>query len=133
MTTVSRFRSGKTGRVQSNGATVYLNKWSAKVTGDLQKVDNFESGGYHESVLGFEGCSWSVGGNWDATLDPYGDPPGLYPTDAGTSMKLYTSVSDGTFFSFPEYAVADGDAAADATGLVTFNANGESQGIFHTP
>lgn len=133
MATFSKFRSGKTGRTKVGSQTLTHKQWSTRYHGVRLGVENFESNGWNEGLIGFRGLDWTLGANWDATKNPLDDPPGLYPRDNGTSMQLYTSTSDDKSWSIPFWLCEESTISVDATGLVTFDAKGQSQGEVTPP
>lgn len=129
----TRFRAGKDSAATVGGTLMAVEQWSSKYSGDKLPTNNFESNGLREGLIGFVGLAWSLKGSWDATENPLADPPGLFPRDDGANMTLTTNVTDGSHFSMPLWICSDSDVASTATGLVTFDANGESQGNFTVP
>ena len=133
MSTQTRFRQGKNAHCTSGGSTLYQVHWKCDWKGDIGPTDNFESGGYHEGLLGFQGLNWALGGNWDFSLDAFANPPGLYPRDDGTSLVLVPNSSSGGQFSMSQFICEQSSIAPTATTIVTFDSNGQSQGSFSTP
>lgn len=133
MSTQTRFRQGKNATVTSGGSLLYQVGWKCDWKGDIGATDNFESGGYKEGLLGFQGLSWSIHGNWDFTLDMFTGPPGLYPRDDGPAMALDPNNISGGTFSLSQFICEQSSIEANATSIVSFSSSGQSQGSFTTP
>ena len=107
--------------------------WTASYTGIDLEVTNFESSGFEEGIIGVLSLTWSLSGTWNASKNPNASPPGLFPTDGGTNLNLYVNVSDNTSYQMPIFRCFTGTAQTSASGAVTFQANGKSNGTFTVP
>lgn len=133
MSTQARFRQGKNAQCQAGGSLLYQVHWKCDWKGDIGPTDNFESAGFHEGLLGFQGLNWSLGGNWDFTLDMFSGPPGLYPRDDGSTLVLTPNQLSGGAFSMSQFICETSSISADASKVVSFDSSGQSQGSFSTP
>ena len=132
-------RAGKTARVLVNTLALAFASWKITFRGDDLDTGNFESfnvvslASFNEGILGFIGCDWNCGGDWDAGVNPLGSPPGLYPRDDLTLLQMYESRIDVTLWAFPYARVRSSENGAEAKGKVTFNSSGMNQGPFTYP
>lgn len=132
-TSGGKFRSGKTGRTTVNAQTIKNNEWDVTYRGADLDTTNFESNGYEEGLTGLIGADWTIKGDWDAGVNPYDNPPGLYPRDDGVNMVLYPKVADNKPFTFPLWRCDSTRVGVRTDGKVTFDASGKSQGSFSIP
>lgn len=130
---MAKFRAGKTGRVAVGSQLLAMLEWSVTARGADLDTTNFESNGIEEGLVGIIGADWAVRANWDAGKNPLDDPPGLFPRDNGTAMSLFTNVADNKPYVFPFYRCLNSKITTNATGLVTFDADGKNQGPFQEP
>lgn len=80
------------------------------------------------------GAEGSFGGDWDAGLNAFDNPPGLYPRDDLALVTFYTSTIDLVDYFFNYMRVRSVKVGAQAADLVTFDVDSwMSQGIFTLP
>lgn len=139
---MAKFRAGKTGRVQFNAGGEYnmtAKGWTTSLDGDELDTSSFESASITTPgvvlrgktyLIGMSSLSWTIDANWDAAKNPLDQPPGLYVRDDGTLMKLFSSTADGRFWSMPTWMCSGCNMAVNATGIVSFKANGKAQDNF---
>jgi hypothetical protein len=145
MAGVGTFRSGKGGRVVVGATNCRLNKWSVTESGTKLDTTNFESytaaygftdaagavgRTFKQGLIGEEGATFNIGGNWDPTQNPSTDPPGLYVREDGPRIKLYPSRIDGMLYDFLSTILHQVTVNCSPPALVTFDVNGESQGPY---
>lgn len=124
-----QFRSGKNSRITVTGDTLYKAEWGLNYRGDPLDTRNFESSGWDEELIGFRGVEWSLRGLWNAAINDYDDPPGLYPRDDGTDMDCIPStLQSAILWTLPDWSCRATDMTTTATGLVQMRSNGKSQG-----
>lgn len=126
-------RSMKDSQVNVGSTSLAFAQWDVTYTGDDLDTGNFESGGLNEGILGFEGCDWNCGGDWDAGTNPYDDPPGFYPRDDLTDLGFVENTTDDVGWLFDYARVRSSNNGGDVKGKVTFKASGKSQGTFTVP
>lgn len=129
------FRSGKTGEASVSGTPLSLESWTTNYQGNVIETTNFESNGCYQGVTGIRKLAWTLKGQWDFTPPYYTkDPPGLYPRDDGSDMTLTMSTQDeaGTW-SMPSFICEHANVSTTATGNISFDAAGSSQGQFTQP
>lgn len=129
MAATGHFRAGKNGRVQVEAANLRLANFKVTAKGADLSTNNFESAGADQGTIGQEGSDWTMGGNWDAQVCPYLDPPGLYPRDDLGSVKFYGNLADNVPHTIAANRVISSDNGAECDGMVTFSAAGKSQGV----
>ncbi len=129
MPAVGKMRAAKNSRVIYTAVTLRRASWKATAKADDLDTTNFESGGHEQGTIGVDSIEWSLGGDWDASINEFDDAPGLYPRDDGGSLKLFTNVSDNVFWLIAATRVLSSENGADIKGKVTFAASGKSQGV----
>lgn len=133
MGTSGAWRAGKNSRVEVANQRVAMASYSVTDrAGDID-TSNIESEGFEEGITGLFGADWDVGGKWDAGLNPFEDPPGLYPRDDGTELSIYTNVADAKFYNFPFYRCIQATLRMTASQGVDIEARGKNQGAFTRP
>lgn len=133
-------RAAKTSRVQVSSTNLAFASWEANVTSaDLVTV-NFESYNagdnetYDEGLHGVLACAMRYGGMYDASANPFVNPPGLYVRDDLSSLSFVTSRTDGTAWSFPYSRIRGVTNSGAVDGLVLFNVtDSKNQGRFTAP
>jgi hypothetical protein len=88
---------------------------------------------FSEGIIGVMESTYTAGGNWDANLTPFLDPPGLYPRNDLLSLRLWISTIDGTSWFFPWARVFSGSVGTTTRGIVTFDWEGANQGPYQQP
>ena len=135
-------RAGKTAQVNANGTVLAFSSYGVTVTGEENSTNNFTSwdaggwgGGqsFDEALLAFVKASIDFGGDWDAGVNAYDNPPACYPRDDFPNLKLYTSIIDVVDFVFAYMRIRSAKVGAECTGNVTFEVSGMSQGPFILP
>jgi hypothetical protein len=135
-------RAGKTSQVNANNTALAFSSYNVTVSGEDHSTNNFNSwdaagwdGGqaFDEGLLCFVKADIDFGGDWDAGVNPYDDPPGLFPRDDFPNLKLFTSIIDVVDFDFAYMRIRSAKTGAEATGSVTFEVSGMSQGSFTLP
>ena len=127
------FRAGKSSRAQSNSQNMYANDYSLTYRAEDLDTTHFESSGYETGIIGIKGLDWTLNADWDAGANPLDDPPGIYPRDDGTQLKIYTNVSDNKAFVMATFRCFSSQITSSAKGKVSFSASGKSQGSFTVP
>ncbi len=102
--------------------------WKATYKGDDLDTTNFESVGLEQGTIGVIVIEWSLGGDWDANINAFDSPPGLYPRDDLGSVKFFSNVADNVGYSIPANRVLSAEHGAEVKGKVTFSSSGKSQG-----
>jgi hypothetical protein len=132
-------RSSKTSRILVEATPLTFASWEVNVTGEDAPTVNFESYDvaddqtYDEGILGPIACALRFGGDWDAGLNPYNDPPGLYPRDDLANLQFFTSRLDAVFWFFNYARLRSTTVGAALPGKVTATAEGRNQGRFLFP
>lgn len=135
-------RAAKTSRVAVGVQNLTFASWEVNLTGDDYDTVNFESfnlagfgGGqsFGEGILGPVEGDIKFGGDWDAGVAAFANPPGLYPRDDLAAVAFYTSRLDAVSWAFPYIRVRSSVNGGEVRGKVTFNCSGKSQGIFTPP
>lgn len=130
---MASFRAGKLGGVTITTQVLAMLEWAVTNRGADLDTSNFESNGIEEGLVGMIGADWSIRANWDAAKNPLDDPPGLFPRDNGTDMKLAVNKVDDKGYIFPFWRCLNSKITTTTTGLVTFDADGKNQGPFTAP
>lgn len=136
-------RAGKNSRIEIGTTILAMSSWDITENGDDLDTANFTSAGlsqaspnstaFGEGILGFQQIAWNLGGNWDAHMAMYDDPPGLYVRDDLGLVKFFENVNDNDYV-FMNYArVRSSNNGAEVKGLVTFKASGMSNGPYTLP
>ncbi len=128
MAVVGAMRSGKGSRIQVSGTALTLARWNVTRRGDDLDTTNFESDGEDQGTIGVEAADWTMSGLWDADQNRFIDPPGLYPRDNLDGLRFYENTNDGIGWNIPIARVLSASNGAEVRGLVTFEANGKSNG-----
>lgn len=126
-------RAGKNSRVSVNSTTLYMDSWSVTEQGDDLDATTFESGGAEEGIIGIFSVQWSFSGSWDAGRNSYDDPPGLYPRNDLSALRLYENLSDNIGWYFSTARVLSSRNGAQVRQKVTFEASGKNQGTYTRP
>lgn len=129
MAVVGKQRAGKNSRVQIVATNLRMANWRCTTRGDDLDTTNFESAGADQGTIGVEVSEWTCGGDWDAGINHYDSPPGLYPRDDLGAMKFYENVSDNVAHNISMNRVISAENGAEVRGKVTFSATGKSQGV----
>jgi hypothetical protein len=132
MAAVGHQRAGKNARAQVGGTNLRANTWRNTYRGDDLETTNFESQGAEQGTIGTTVNEWSIGADWDAQQNSLDNPPGLYPRDDLLNVKLFENVGDNVLWFIPVNRVISAENGAEVKRLVTFNANGKSQGGGYT-
>lgn len=127
---MAAFRAGKNSAVSVGGILLLESKWDATHRGDDLDTTNFEGNGNESGLIGVAGLDWSFGANWDFSKNPYTNPPGVYPRDDGSAMKLYADFTNGKFYNLPTWRCLHATTGSTVRGLVTYNASGKAQDDF---
>lgn len=128
MAAVGSMRAGKNSRVTIASTNLRFANWRVTVRGDDLDTTNFESSGAEQGTIGVTVAEWNTGGDWDAGINPYDAPPGLYPRDDLGAVRFYENVTDNIFHSYLTNRVISAENGAEVKGKVTFSATGKSQG-----
>lgn len=128
MSAVGKQRAGKNSRVQIAGTNLRHANWKANYKGDDLDTTNFESAGLEQGTIGVIVIEWSTGGDWDASINSYDSPPGLYPRDDLGTVKFFENVTDNVGWTITANRVLSAENGAEVKGKVTFNSSGKSQG-----
>ena len=135
-------RAGKTAQVRANNVALAYSSYDVTVSGEDHSTNNFTSwdeagwgGGqsFDEGLLCFVKADITFGGDWDAGYNAYDNPPGMYPRDDFPNLEFFTSIIDVVDFVFPYMRIRSAKTGAEATGSVTFECSGMSQGPFTLP
>jgi hypothetical protein len=121
-------RAGKNSRVTIAATNLKLASWKATWRGDDIDTTNFESSGADQGTIGIIGTDWTVSGLWDAGVNFYDSPPGLYPRDDLGALKFYTNVTDNVYHSLATNRVISAENGAEVKQAVNFSASGKAQG-----
>jgi hypothetical protein len=125
---VGKQRAGKNSRWQVGNTNLRANTWRNTYRGDDLDTTNFESGGAEQGTIGVTVIEWTGGMDWDASINAFDNPPGLYPRDDLGSVKCYENIGDNVLWSIPANRVLSAENGAEVRGKVSFSANGKSQG-----
>lgn len=126
-------RSAKGARITVGGTALNWSEWDATVKGDDLDTTCFEDGGHETGVIGIDVVEYSVKGDWDAGRNAFDSPPGLYPRDDLSTVRLYENVSDNIFWAFATSRVLSARNGAQVRGLVSFEASCKSNGSYTLP
>jgi hypothetical protein len=129
MPAVGKQRSGKNSRIQVAATNLRMATWKSTWQGDDLDTVNMESAGADQGLIGVIGNIWSLSGDWDASINSFDSPPGLYPRDDMGAIRFFENVADNVGHYLPTNRVISADNGAEAKGKVTFGANGKSQGV----
>lgn len=69
-----------------------------------------------------------MGSDWDASINSYDSPPGLYPRDDLGAVKLYENLTDNVFHNIAANRVISAENGAEVKQKVSYSASGKSQG-----
>lgn len=129
---MAKFRAGKTGSTQVGAAMLSNQKWDVSFEGTELDTSNFEGNGRRSWLLGLEQLSWNLGALYNAQQNQVSDdPPGLYPRDDGTNMKLFMDKDAmNIYWSLPTWICSSSKMSVDVNGLVMFDASGKAQDDF---
>ena len=128
MAAVGKQRAGKNSRVQVVATNLRMANWKTTRKGDDLDTTNFESGGEEQGTIGVTVTEWTLGGDWDASVNAFDSPPGLYPRDDLGTVKFFENVTDNVGYTITANRVISAENGADVKQKVTFSANGKSQG-----
>lgn len=127
-------RSGKLTRIMINGVRLSMASWEVDPEGVDLNSNNFESHGFDQGTIGFIKARWQFSGDWDAGLNSFEDPPGLYMRDDLANLLFYNNTQDKVLWSFPIARVLRArNSAVTNRGKVHFEASGVSNGPFLYP
>ena len=126
---MAAFKTGVSGAVIVAGVALRESKWGVTHRGDDHDTTNFEGNGKESGLVGVQGLDWNFGANWDFAANPYTNPPGVYPRDDGSDMKLY-AVRNSKFYSMPTWRCIQAQTGAEIRGMVTYQASGKAQDDF---
>lgn len=129
MAAVGKQRAGKNSRIQVAGTNLRYATWKATWQGDDLDTVNMESLGADQGLVGVIGCTWSLNGDWDANINAYDSPPGLYPRDDMGQIRFFENVADNVGHNLATNRVLSAENGAEVKGKVTFGANGKSQSV----
>lgn len=133
MPAVGKMRAGKNARATVAGTNMRKTDWETDFQADDIDSTNFESGGFDQGTVGITSCPWTLKGPWDASLNDYDDPPGLYPRDDLGLVRLYTNTGDNVFWNLPNNRVLSAKNSVSVRQLVMFEASCKTQGSFSRP
>lgn len=122
-------RAGKNSRVQIVATNLKLANWKCTWAGDDIDTTHFECAGADQGTIGIIKTDWNCGGQWDAAVNAYDSPPGLYPRDDLGAIKFYENVSDNVYHNLATNRVISAENGAEVKGAVTFSATGKAQGV----
>ena len=132
-------RSGKASRITIGADILTFTNWKVDQQVNDLETTNFTSydettdASYGEGITGIDVCNITFGGAWDASANPYDDPPGLYPRDDLADVAFYTNIVDNVSWVFDYIRLRSTSNGAEVSGLVTFTCSGMSQGIYTQP
>jgi hypothetical protein len=129
MAAVGKMRAGKNSRFQVAAANLCAANWKMTWAGDDLNTTNFESAGADQGTIGIIRTDWSVGGDWNAAVNAFDSPPGLYPRDDLGAIRAYENVTDNVGHYLPVNRVISAENGADVKDKVTFSATGKAQGV----
>jgi hypothetical protein len=130
------FRASKNGRVQVNTVNLAQTEWTATWRGEDVDTTNFEGigagSGYEQGTIGTQVIDFNSNGLWNAGTNPFGNPPGIYPTDSLPNVAFFQSQSDPCTVAFPLARILSSVVASGnvKTGAIRFNFTGKSNGPF---
>lgn len=130
---VGKARSGKGARVSAGGTTLRAAEFEAAQQADDLDTTNFECSGTEQGTIGVLSATWSIRGDWDASVNMFDNPPGLYPRDDLLNLYLYTNLVDNVYWYFATARVLSSRNSGQVRGKVTFEASGKNQGTFVSP
>lgn len=130
---MAKFRAGKNSRAQVSSNDLTRNSYSVTYRGGDIDTTNFESEGYEEGIIGPIGADWNLDGHWNAGVNPFDDPPGLYPRNDGDEMYIWSNRTDDKYFNFPVFRCLSSTMRSTASGGVEISASGKNQGAFTIP
>lgn len=138
--------AGKGAGIDANGVSLSYAKWEC--TDESEKIDttNFDSSdgavpqgangavaSYAQATFGVEAVKHNGSGLFDASLNPFDDPPAFYPTDDFADLTYYLNRIANIFWSFPVALLLSTTNGAEVRGAVSFAWSGESNGPFTRP
>lgn len=133
MAAVGHQRAGKFSRVQVAAVNLRMANWKATYRGDDLDTTNMESGGTEQGTIGVIVIEWTLGGDWDASINAFDNPPGLYPRDDLGTIRFFENVADNVGYLIPASRVLSAENGAEVKQKVTFSASGKSQGLGTVP
>lgn len=128
-------------RVGGNGArcqvgspltTLFVKEANVDLHGDDLDTTNFESAGYDCGTTGIEGCSIETRGDWDAALNRFDQPPGLFIRD-DLPQRYYINTSDGHYWDYTYTRILSAKTAIPTRSLISFDWSSKSNGPFSLP
>ncbi len=135
-------RAGKTSQVNANGTALAYSSYDVTVSSEDHSTNNFNSWdagafgngqSFDEGLLCFVKADISFGGDWDAGLNAFDNPPGMFPRDDFPNLELFTSIIDVVDFRFSYMRIRSAKTGSQATASVTFEVSGMNQGPFALP
>ena len=129
MAAVGKQRAGKNSRTTVVATNLKTNSWKVTWRADDLDTTNFESAGAEQGTIGPIGTDWTLSGDWDAGVNWYDSPPGLYPRDDLGAITIYENLADNIGHSLPTNRVISAENGAEVRGKVTFSATGKAQGV----
>jgi hypothetical protein len=133
MAKVGHQLAGKGARVVAAGVQLKKSKWNCAQEGEKIDTSNFESDGTPQGMNGFIGLKWDFGGLFDAASNDFDSPPGIFPQDTFPDLYLYLSVAGAQFWNMPQALILSARNGVEARQGVTFDASGESNGLYTLP
>ncbi|MDE2103624.1 MAG: hypothetical protein KGL39_40675 [Patescibacteria group bacterium] len=143
-------RAGKSSMIGINNDAQILAfaSWDVTVQGEDLPTVNFTSfvsaptsfgtspgQSFGEGILGVVEADVRFGGAWDAGMNPYDNPPGLYPRDDLSTVNFYVSrpTLDNTYYLWDYLRLRSAHNTSDVRGLIGFDVGGKNQGQFVLP
>jgi hypothetical protein len=143
MAPVGHFSAGKNCRVQVGATNCTFESFDADYTSEKIDTTNFEATGTHPSgsgtatfaqgTFGVLACAWKCGGKWDSLQNRIDSPPGFYPRDDLSSVKVWVDLSRNYFWNFPQSLVLSSRTGGRVRQEVSFEASCENNGPFSNP
>lgn len=129
--------AGTNGRVEANGLTIWLDKWSVNPTAADIDATTFESivGGicYDDGITGKVSCDIEFSGYWDADQNPHSNPPGFRAGLIIPNVYLYVNKSGNRRFAFLYMRVLTVPVQCELNGRVELSVKGKSKGAWSYP
>lgn len=127
------FRPGKYGQIQYNSIILNQGNWNCEDSKPYLPTNTFTALGYTQGLTGLETAKWDFGTLWDAGVNPFDDPPGVYPRSLGVSLKLLENTADNVGWVLPYVLVLSCKNGCPVDKEVSFDASGQNQGSFSRP
>jgi hypothetical protein len=124
------FRAGKNSRVAGNGINILAEEWNNDFKADEIDTTNFESLGIYQGLTGVNECDWDFKGKWNAQVNIFDIPPGIFPQDLFPNLGFYENQSDNVFNFLPFALIFSAKNGAVVRQAVTWEASGKNNGSY---